>query len=747
MTDVLLNRRQFLVSASVVAGGMSLALVSRTASAGTVSEADTVAEFSPWLSIAPDDTVTVYVPTGEFGTGSMTQVPMNVAEELGCDWAHVRAEFASARRDYLEGGPYAIGSQPFFTGHGTDHARMPYALQLGASARERLKAAAAQRWSAAVADIQARDSVLTHIPSGRTLRYGEVAAAAAMIALAEEPALKPQSEWTFLGKASPAKLQLPGMVDGSAAYGIDVKVPGMVYAALLQCPVQGGRLRHHEPEAVMKMPGVRAVVTVDRSGTAGSPVTAKATFGLAETAVQSAVAVIADHYWQAKTALQALPVAWDFGEGADWKTEQQLYDDALARLDEPAAMVLREAGDVTAVTTGRAVAADYLTPYCDQAPMEPLNGTALVTSERVDVWTPCQDSQQAYWVAIDETGAAPEQVFVHRTLVGGAFGRRSFSEDVRMVVAIAKQYPDVPVQVIWSREEMMRQGRYRTLIAARMRAVLDAHGMPLTWDARACQAGNPMVSLPLGFADAVYAVSGAIPNVRIGTTRHPYHILTGAYRGPCYNSHAFMVETFVDECAVAAGADPLDYRLKLLADWDPAWSNCLRVAAEKAGWGKPLPEGRGMGIAIANWPMAGMKQAGSTVCAVAQVDVSRDGKLTVHALDVTFDCGRFVNRDAVLAQLEGGVIYGLNMSLSEEITIRDGAVVEGNFHEYRLLRMADLPARINIHFDALSGHDRFAMIGEAPVGPIGPAIGNAIFQATGKRIRSTPLLKHDLAWG
>lgn len=749
MAEVTLNRRTFLISASAVAGGMSLSLMLAPRWAGAAQalpSAPEPAAFSAWLTISADDTVTVYVPTGEFGSGSFTQVPMNVTEELACDWSKVRGEFASARRDYLEGGPYAIGTQPFFTGHGTDHDRMQYALQLGASARERLRTAAANHFKVPLSEIQARDSVLTHTPTGRRLRYGEMAAAAAAVQLSQEPALKPQSEWTFLGKASPGKLQLPDMVNGAAVYGIDVKVPGMVHAALRQCPVHGGTLKSHDPGLVLKMPGVRAVVVVDKSKTKGSPVTAKATFTLSQTGAQSAVAVIADHYWQAKRALEALPIEWDYGAGASWKSEEDIYAAAFGSLENPPQSTLRKSGDVTSVEGANTVAANYLTPYCDQVAMEPLNGTAWVTADKVEVWASCQDSQQAYWVAIDESGMAPENVHLHRTLVGGGFGRRSFAEEVRMVVAVAREYPGVPVKVIWSREEMMRQGRYRTLIATHFEAALDEQGMPQSWNAHASLAGNPMVSLPLGFFDTPYVVSGDIPNVQIGTTHQPVNILTGAYRGPCYNSYAFMVETFVDECAIAAGIDPLAYRLKLLANWDPAWSDCLKIAARNAGWGSPLRKGQGRGIAIANWPAAGEKQAGSTVCAVATVEVFPEGALQVQSIDLTFDCGRIANRDAVLAQIEGGIIFGLNMTLNEEITIRDGAVVEGNFDQYPVLRLADLPPKINIHFDALSNHDRFAMIGEAPVGPVGPAIGNAIFQATGKRLRATPFRKHDLRW-
>jgi isoquinoline 1-oxidoreductase beta subunit len=314
---------------------------------------------------------------------------------------------------------------------------------------------------------------------------------------------------------------------------------------------------------------------------------------------------------------------------------------------------------------------------------------------------------------------------------------------LRMVVAVAREYPGVPVHVIWSREETTRQGRFRTMIATRLKAELDDQGMPQALKGHAVLTGPFMFAS--SFSDTPYAVSGAIPNVELGTTLWPTHVLTGAYRGPWYNSFAFIVETFVDECAVAAGVDPLEYRLRLLSKWDPSWSKCLQVAAQKAGWGTPLPKGQARGIAVCGWPMAGMPHSSSVVCAVATVEVTPKGVLNVKTIDLAFDCGRIANRDAVLAQLEGGVIFGLNMSLNEQLTIRNGAVVEGNFDEYPILRINEIP-KINIHFDALSGYDRFSMIGEAPVGPIGPAIGNAIFQATGKRLRATPFRQHDLSW-
>jgi isoquinoline 1-oxidoreductase beta subunit len=747
------DRRQFVVSVSLAAGGLALGIVSAKAGAGAPaaapwsSDALEGSELSPWIEIGQDDTVTMRVPTPEVGNGAMTQVAMNVTEELACDWSRVRVEFCSIQRDYLDKGVYNSGFLPFFSGHGTDKVRMARALQIGASARERLKAAAASRWHVSVADIEANDSVLTHVPTGRRLRYGEVAAAAAKINLPAEPALKPQSEWTFLGKASPGKLHAPGVVNGSATFGIDVQVPGMVHAALMQSPVHGGKLKTHRPEAVLGMPGVRAVVVVDPAKTKGSPVPQKSTWGFGDNQVQSGVAVIADHYWQAKRALDALPVEWDPGPGEQWKSTEQIYEAARKLLDAGGGTVLRQSGDVASVQSGKVVEAVYSTPYCENAQLEPLNGTALVTQDTAELWCPTQDLLQAYWVAIDETGLSPEKVKIHEAYVGGAFGRRTMADDVRMVVAVAKEFPGVPVKTIWSREQCFQQGRYRTPIITRFKAALGADGYPQAVTSRASFVGTrPLYRLTLGYDDMPYFTSGIIPHVHISSTNLPVNVLNGAYRGPCFNSHAFFVESFIDECAVAAGIDPLAYRLRLMSRWDKPWSDCLRVAAEKAGWGQPLPRGEGRGIAITSWPQAAMHDAGTIMCAAARVKVTREGVLTIEQVDVAFECGRVANRGAVRAQIEGGTIFGMNMTLNEQLTVKDGAVAERNFNQYRMLRIDDRLPVINVHFDALSGYDRFDIIGEAPVGPIGPAIGNAIFQATGKRLRSTPFRSHDLSW-
>lgn len=732
-----LSRREFLVATSVIGGGMALGLVPRAD--GAVSTAP--AELTPWLVIGADNVLTVRVPGPETGTGNATQAAMFVVEELDCDWNQVRVEPISFNRNTRENAVYlgATGIWSTFAGAGASGDVRNTLMQAGASARERLRAAAAAQWKVPVREIEARRGELSHARTGRRATYGEFAARAARVKLPREPTPKPRGQWTLLGKRHLHRVHAPAIVNGSAVYGLDVRVPGMLFAALMQCPVHGGRLVSYDFEKIRRMPGVRGVAVVDPDEPRRDhPKPAH----WANTKAQAGIAVVAEQYWQARQALDALPVTWDFGAGAQVKDTRQLYDSLYERLKGPGDDLLSDVGDAPRLLDAPGaslVEADYHTPLCDHATMEPLNGTACVTAERVDLWHPTGLVIQALAIATEETGVPPENVHFHQTLVGGSFGRRVNGDDVRMVLAVAKTFPGTPIQVIWSREETFRQGKYRDLHAARLRAALGDDGRPQALSAHVA-AWKPVM---YGMSDAVY-VKHSIPNVRIETSTVESHILTGQYRGPGYNSHCFFVESFIDECAARAGVDPLEYRLMLLAGWpDAGWRRCLEVAAQKADWGTPLPARHGRGIAIGNFGGDGAPHAGMTVAAVATVEVSNAGELKVHALDIAFDCGSVLNLDAVLAQLEGAAIFGLNMSLNEEITLENGRVVEGNFHQYPVLRLGELP-RIRIHTEALSGHERNANAGEAGVGPIGPAIANAVFAATGVRMRSMPFRKATL---
>jgi isoquinoline 1-oxidoreductase subunit beta len=737
MITPLLSRRDFIVAASAVSSGMALAILPRMPDA-TPGPA-TQSELTPWIVIGADNTVAIRVPGPEAGTGGTTQVCMLVAEELQCDWAQVRAEPISYNRNTREGDVYIgqTGTWSTFAGGGHEPEIIATMLQVGASARERLRAAAASRWNVPVSEIEARAGLLTHTRTSRQARFGEMAAAAATIQLAKEPTPKPPAEWTLLRTLNPPRLHIKSVVDGSSVYGIDVCLPGMLYAALVQCPVHGGKLVRFDFEAIRHMPGVMGVAVVDPSE---PRIELEKPAFWAHTTAQSGIAVVAKHYWQARKALEALPLEWDPGSGVEWKNTEQIYEAAYTRLQRPADEVVKETGDAPkrVEQAGDAVIeARYLTPLCEHAPMEPLNGTALVTDDRVEIWHPLAMASQALVIAQEETGIAPENIEFHLPLVGGSFGRRVGGDDLRMVLAVAKKFPGTPIHVIWSREETFRQGRYRDLQAARLVAALGTDGLPKALVAHV--AGHDPVTH--GLDDAPY-VNGCIPNVRIETSNVSMHILTGQFRGPGYNSHCFIIESFIDECAARAQIDPLEYRLRILSKWpDTGWQACLREVAARAGWGRKLPARHARGLAIGNWGTSGQPREGTTVAAVARVEVAETGEIVVHALDLAFDCGQILNADAVRAQLQGSMIFGLSMCLNEELNVENGRIVEGNFDRYPMLRISNLPQEINVHMGALSGHARYGGTGEAGVGVVGPAVANAIFRVTGKRIRAMPFRK------
>ncbi|HVW92483.1 MAG TPA: molybdopterin cofactor-binding domain-containing protein [Devosia sp.] len=746
------NRRQFIVSALAAGGAMvvgpRLALANSEAQVWDkdVAPANGAAEFTPWLTINPDDTVIVRVAAVDIGNGTLTQACSFVMEELGSKWENLIPEYADPNADYKNGGVYSKPGSllAYFSGRSTNPDRASTYMLAAATAREQLKAAAAQAWGVPANEIVAKDSTLSHQASGKSARFGEMIAAAAQVKLDGDPKLKDPSEWTWLTKQSPGKVQIPKIVNGSAIYGMDVRLPDMVYAALRQSPVHGGKLVSYDADAIKNMPGVLKVVAVKPK--ANEPTDLKPPFPFGVNPAQEAVAVIAEHYWQARTALDALPVVWDDGPGAQWTSTAKMNQAAFDAVSKPGEKVELSQGtvdDAAWKAATKVVEGTYLTPFCEQAPMEPLNGTALVTKDRVDLWHPSAHTQEAFYVAADEAGVDPKNVYVHQPYVGGSFGRRVFGDDSRMVVAIAKQFPGRPVHVIWSREEATRQGRYRPLMAGYLKAGLGADGMPTVVEGR--MSGGPGF-YATGMADTAFTL--VTPNAQVTSQIVPFHILQGPYRGPGYNSNAFFVETFVDELAHAAGMDPMDYRIKLYSKWaDKGWVKTLTEVRDKSGWGKDtLPKGQGRGVAVANWGMGGKPDEGTTVATVAKVEVTKAGDLKILQLDVAFDTGKVFNEDAVRAEMEGGTLFGLNMSLNEGLNINNGQIVEGNFDQYPIIRMADTPANVNVHFGGLTGNARYNEVGEPPAGVIGPAVGNAIFAAIGKRIRQTPFRTQDLTW-
>ena len=634
---------------------------------------------------------------------------MLVAEELAVDWAKVRVEYASGNRSLRENGVYGRMG----TG-GSNSVRSSYRMlqQAGASARARLVQAAALRWGVDAARCSAANGEVTHQASGRVLSYGAVAADAARVTLESEPAIKQPEQFTLVGKPV-ARLDTRVKVTGEAKFGIDTRVPGMVYAAVTACPVFGGTVASYDDSAIKGRRGIKTVLNLNDS-----------------------VAVVADSFWRAKQALADVKIAWAEGPAAG--TDSAQFKAAYrAALDGPVVNALRR-GDAAAGLSGAAktVEALYEVPHLAHAPMEPLNCTAHVQADRVDIWMGTQAPESAIQAASQVSGLPVERVFLHNCFLGGGFGRRAVNDELRQAVAISKAV-GAPVKLVWTREEDIRHDRYRPQAAIRFKAGLSATGEPVAWDMRTA-VGSIQRSLGWskvpsgiepsaveGLANAPYAVPAATVDCVLKNT----HVPVMFWRSVGSSQNAFALEGFVDEMAAAAGADPMAFRRKLLAG-KPDFLRVLDMLAEKSGWGGKLPAGWGRGVAI-------HESFGTIVGEVVEASVSGKGDVKVHRVVAVVDCGHVINPLTVAMQIESGVIYGLTAALSGEITIKDGAVQQGNFDDYEMVRMADAP-KIETYL-ALSGGSKWGGIGEPGTPPIAPALANAIFDATGQRIRSLPL--------
>ncbi len=730
-----MDRRQFIVTAAAVGGGLAIGLTSLPATANVGDPAAGDVEINAWLAITPDGTVILRTPKGEAGNGTNSSMVMYLSEELDCDPTKVRLEAAQVNRDFCENRVYSAkgGHETWFAGRSNELREL--IQQVGASARERLKAAAAARWQVPVADLVSKDNAIAHSASGRTLGYGALAAAAAAVKLAQEPAIKTPDQWTLLGKRSVKQFNALSKVNGSGIYGIDVRVPDMLYAAIAHAPAQGAKLRSFDATAVEKMPGVVKVLAL---GT-GTDTSTPATF---QSRLRHAVAVVATHYWTARKAIDALPVEWD--EGVIAQASSDGYrEQYLAKLDIPGKVALTTGDNTAAMKNATTVIeAVYESPYLEHAPMEPLNATAHVTADRVDLWVPTQQQETARRVAAEESGLSEDKIFLHPVMIGGQFGRRNHNDETRQAVAIAKAVGR-PVKLIWSREEMTRQGRYRPNAITKFRAGLGPDGLPNAWFVRQVSHSFQLQQDPSfdGF-DAIAMRPLSTENAyTIDNSLIEFHamltnVMAHSFRG---SGSAFQLESFIDEVAHAGGKDPVELRRWLLRNAkDPGWLRVLNEVAEKSNWGKKLPRGRAQGVAM-------ILDHGNINAQVAEVSVTPEGEVKVHSVDVAFDCGQVINPDGVRAQMEGGIMFGLSNTLHEEITIDKGRVVQGNFDDYPLLRIAEAP-EIRVHFGGNTGGEKCEPCGEAPVPPVTPAVCNAIFRATGKRVRSFPLKKHDLRW-
>lgn len=710
-----LDRRGFLKASAALGGGFvlefSFPLAAKAAAKASVTEVNA------WVVIHPDDRVVVRIARSEMGQGTYTALAQLVAEELDCDWAKVSSEFASPnehiRRNRIWGSMSTGGSQGVRGSH-------DYVRRAGAAAKLMLVEAAAARWGVAVAECAVLRGVITHGPSGRRLRYGEVAAEAAKLAPPKEIKLRDPKDWKIAG-TSVRRFDIPDKVLGKPVFGVDVALPGMLHASIAQCPVFGGTLKSVDATAAEKMRGVKKVV--------------RAT---------DFVAVIADSWWRADQALGKLKIEWDAGAHGDASTESimAMLRASLDEADLPRARTVG-AGDTAMKGVARVIEAEYSSPYLNHATMEPQTCTAwFKTNGTLEVWTSTQNGEASMAAAAEASGLPLEKVEVHKMMLGGGFGRRGGPQDfVIQGVKVARAMPGTPVKLMWSRAEDMQHGFYRPASVVRMKAGLDAAGNLVAMHSRIACPSILKVLMPQALGKdgidftAVRTLSDmlyTVPNQQVDYAMRNGHVPVGFWRAPG-QQNAFYRECFIDELAAATGRDPLEFRLALLRPGDKN-RGVLEAVARAAGWGGPLAPGVHRGLALADG-------FGSYAAMVAELSVAADGRVKVLRIVVAIDSGHVVNPDTCRAQAEGNVIYGLGSILYQENTVKNGRIVESNFHDFPIPRIGEMPRVETVLVPSggfWGGH------GEPAILPLTPAVCNAIYAATGRRVRSLPLKHHDL---
>jgi isoquinoline 1-oxidoreductase beta subunit len=724
LLDTKIDRRAFLISTAAVGGGLALGL--RLPFGPEVVRAnDGSPEINAWVVIRPDDTVVIRVARSEMGQGTITGLAQLCAEELECDWSKVRTEYPtpgqSVARKRVWGDFSTGGSRGIRMSH-------EYVRQGGAVARVMLLQAAANQWGVPAAECSAANSVITHRPSGRTTTYGKVAEAAAKLEQPKGVALKNPKDWKLIGQ--PVKrLDLANKVNGRHVYGSDVKLPGMLNAAIRDCPVFGGKVKSFDAAKVQGMKGVRRVVPVG----------------------DSAVAVVAETWWQAKTALDALPIVWDEGENAK-VSSASIAEILKAGLDAPQAFVGNQAGDARAALAGAAkrVEAVYAYPFQNHAPMEPMNATARYTADRCEVWVPTQDGEASFAATLAASGLPADKCEVYKLDLGGGFGRRgAFQDYVTQAVLIARQMPGTPVKLLWSREEDMLHGRYHPVMQCKLVGGLDANnnlsGLHIRLSGQSILAAvRPAIVEqqkgrdPLAFqglADAgEHSFGYTIPNLLIDHAMRNTHVPPGFWRGVNINQNAIFIECFMDELAQAAGQDPLEFRRRNMAGL-PRHLGVLNAVAERIGWSKPAPSGIHRGIAQ-------MKSFNSFVAAAVEISVEGGNKVKVHRIVAATDPGYAVNPAQIERQVAGSFVYGLSALFMQECTVKDGRIEQDNFTTYDSMRLAQMPKVETIVL--ATGGDTWGGIGEPTICVAAPAVLNAYARATGKRIRTVPLKNHGI---
>jgi isoquinoline 1-oxidoreductase beta subunit len=720
------SRRRFIVGTAAAGGGLALGINVPVARAHAAAGASQGCELGVWVVVRPDETCAIRIARAEMGQGTLTGLAQLVAEELECDWSKVVTEPITPGRNLANKRKWGEMGTGGSRGIRTSE---DYVRRGGAAARIMLLQAAASEWNVPVSEVSVSSGVITHAASGRTTTYGKVCDAAAKVAPPDLKSikLKDPRDWKIAGKPM-NRLDTSDKLDGSKVFAIDVKVPGMLNAAIRQCPVFGGKVKSYDEAKIRGMKGVKAVVNVE----------------------DHAVAVVADTWWHAKKALDALPIVWDEGEGAN-VSSASIAQHLKGGLEAAQAYKYRDEGDALAAISGapKKVEAVYSIPFVAHATMEPMNCTARVGRDRAECWVPTQNAEASLAALSEASGIPLAQCEVHRNDLGGGFGRRGGNQDyTRQAALIAKQFPDTAVKLIWTREEDIQHDFYRPIAQCKLTAGLDDQGNLSGMHIRISgQSINAFVN-PASIADGKdrrqlqglwvepndAQLGYTFPALLVEYAMRNTHVPVGPWRGVNTNQNGIFMECFMDEVAKAAGKDPLEFRRQFMAK-HPKHLGVLNAAAEKAGWGTPLPPGHYRGIA----QFMGYY---SYSAAVAEVSMTPEGKVKVHRMVLALNCGHAVNPSQIAAQVEGSVAYGLSAALYGECTVDKGRIVQSNFHDYPVVKMGEMPKVETVLVPTL---DFWGGVGEPTICVVAPSVLNAVHAATGKPVRELPLRRGNLA--
>ncbi len=721
-----LNRRAFVIGTATAGAGLALGLDLPFGGPNVVRAADGSPEVNVWVVIRPDDTVVIRIARSEMGQGTLTGLAQLVAEELECDWSKVTTEYPTpgqsvARKrawgDFSTGGSRGIRTS------------QDYVRKGGAAARMMLVQAAANEWKVPASECTAANSIITHTPSGRKTTYGKVVEAAAKLPAPADAdiKLKDPKDWKIAGK-SVLRLDTADKTTGKMIYGVDIKLPGMLNAALKDCPVFGGKLKSYDEAKIMGMKGVKKVVRVN----------------------DSTVAVVADTWWHAKTALDALPIVWDEGDNAKVSSASIAKWLAEGLDNSQPAFVGNQNGDAKAAIAGAAkkIEAVYNYPYQNHAAMEPLNATALYTADRCEVWTGTQNGEAAFAAVLEASGLPADKCEVHKVMLGGGFGRRGMTDYVRQAVAIAKQMPGTPIKLLWSREDDMQHGTYHPITTCKLTGAFDKDnnltalhvrisGQSILYTVRPAALVNGMD--PAAFQGLAptgdWAIGYSYPNLLVEHSMRNPHVPPGFWRGVNVNQNAIYLECFMDELAHSVGQDPVEFRRKFMAK-HPKHLAVLNAVAEKIGWDKPPPKGIYRGICQ-------HMGYGSYVAGAAEISVTDGNKIKVHRIVASTDPGYVVNPAQVERQIAGSFVYGLSALFYGNCTVKDGRIEQTNFDTYNSMRIAEMP---KVESVIVPSGGFWGGVGEPTICVAAPAVLNAYFAATGKRIRSVPLKDQNITF-